>query len=371
MRLKVGMVAPTKAGKTTLLAATSEAIKEKLVGNAYRITANAADEVTRDAMRRAIVEYKTCMSGEDVFSTPQLRGTTETTDYKYTVTIPVEGGAPQHLNFWWKDFPGGLVGMAEFDNEVGPFINESVALVVPLPSDILMAWKDSYNVNDKMSIRVNMAAGEALDFGNVCNVIRNWIAQNAGKDILLMFAPIRCEAYFNDNGGADDKSDRLFRAIEELYIEPLELTPTQKKHVQVEAYAVDTYGTVELKRVKLVESPVGDLLESEFQKRIGSGHNIRAKGAAEVFTAICHFELAKIARTLEMDVDQLREEIANRSFFGRIWDWVRELFGRESPKRSLLQAMQRNECAYQAMAVLDKCSQPSEMRHRVYNRIGD
>ena len=139
----------------------------------------------------------------------------------------------------------------------------------------------------------------------------------------------------------EDKSGRLFEAIKELYVDSLEMTAEQMKHVQVEAYAVDTYGTVELKKVRLVESPTGNTVESEFRKRIGCGNAMRIKGAAEVFAAICHFELEKTARILEMDVEQLREEIANRSFFGKIWDRIKELFGGESPKKTLLRSEER------------------------------
>lgn len=369
MEFKIGLVAPSKAGKTTLLATTFSEMSRLLSGNQQGIQYWAADPRTQNAIARVLAEYRAVTSADDIFAVPQMAGSAEVYDYKFSYTIPVAAGAPQRLNVWFKDFPGGLVGMSEFEEQVGPFVRESSALVVPVPADILMEWKRTDKVNDPVSIRKNVAATFMLRVHDTVAIIRNWIELQVQRKspVLLIFAPVRCEAYFNDNGGTVDKSDELFSAIENLYIKDLQLTPDQKSCVQIEMHAVDTYGTVELESVELVESPVGDLLESKFRKRLSAGNEIKSKGAFDLLATITEFELKKAAKVLEMDVAKLENTIKNRNWF----EMLRDFFFGSNEKRQLVETMRANEAAYQAIAIISRLAPPNELRQRIINKVMD
>lgn len=373
MEIKIGMVAPSKAGKTSLLATTFSEMQLKLSGNTKGIQYWASDPRTQNAICRVMAEYRAITSSDDIFATPQMSGNVETSDYRFSYTIPVSAGAPQRLNVWFKDFPGGLVGMAEFEEEVGPFIRESTALLVPIPADLMMEWMDTNGVNDPASIRRNIAATCMLRTNDTVAIIKNWVDRRtqAGADSLLIFVPVRCEAYFNDNGGTADKSARVFEAVKELYIDALGLTPESRKRIQVEIHAVDTYGTVELQSVELVETPNGDMLESKFRKRLSAGRDIRSKGAFDILAAISEFELKKSAKALAMKTEELKRKIADRSFWMDIWKWVVDIFSDDKEKRAVVQYMQDNETAYDAISVISTLSRPDDYRRRVVNQITD
>ncbi len=373
MEIKIGMVAPSKAGKTSLLATVFSEMQLKLAGNQLGIQYWAENDRTRNAITRVMAEYRAITSSDDIFATPQMSGNVETSDYRFSYTIPVRSGAPQRLNVFFKDFPGGLVGMAEFANEVGPFIRESDALLVPIPADLLMEWKDSVGVNDPMSIRRNMAATCMLRTNDTISIIKDWVAcrTHENADSLLIFVPVRCEAYFNDNGGTSDKSDWLFDAVKELYIDALNLSESEKRHVQIEVQAVDTYGTVELQSVDLVETPNGDMLESKFRKRLSCGNEIKSKGAFDVLAVISEFELKKSAKALEMKVEDLKQKIADRSFFQNIFRMIANIFTTDNEKRAVVENMVANEAAYEAISVISGLYSNNEYRRRIFAKAGD
>lgn len=370
MEIKIGMVAPTKAGKSSLLATTFSEMQLRLSGNTNGIQYWADSRQTQDAITRMMASYRAIMAtDDDVFATPQMAGTAETRDYRFSYSIPVVGAPPQRLNVWFKDFPGGLVGMSDFANEVGPFVRESTVLLVPIPADILMELADTDGKGDQTCIRRNIAAACALRLNDTLAVIKDWVDHKTAdqSESLLVFVPVRCEAYFNDNGGHSDRRDILFSAVEKFYINPLALSVDNRRHVQIEAHAVDTYGTVELKSVELVEGPDGDELDSTFRKRfsVGSDAPIRSKGAFDLLATISCFELKKSAKVLEMDITELARKIADRSLWTIIWE---ALFG-SSAKRQQIQKMAANKSAYEAISVVSRLANQDEYRQQVYNKI--
>ena len=367
MEIKIGLLAPSKAGKTTLLATTYAEMQNKLSGNQQGIKYWPSDSSTQNAIGRVMAEYQAITSTDDIFAIPRMSGSVETYDYKFNYTIPVDGGKSKELSVWFKDFPGGLVGLSKFEEEVGPFISESSALIVPVPADILMAWKDSYKVNDPKSIRMNIAAAAMLRINDTLAIVENWIKIHANRkdDSLLIFAPVRCEAYFNDNGGSVDRSGDLFEALDELYIKCLELTDEQKQYVQIEAHAVDTYGTVELQSVELHETPVGDMLESKFRKRLAAGNKIKSKGAFDILATIAEFELRKSARKIGIETKRLKEIFDNRSILTVIWKMI---FG-DKKLVKYRRFMLENKENYEAISFITGLAPRNEYRQRIINAI--
>ena len=89
MEIKIGMVAPSKAGKTSLLATVFSEMQLKLAGNQLGIQYWAENDRTRNAITRVMAEYRAITSSDDIFATPQMSGNVETSDYRFSYTIPV------------------------------------------------------------------------------------------------------------------------------------------------------------------------------------------------------------------------------------------------------------------------------------------
>ena len=139
----------------------------------------------------------------------------------------------------------------------------------------------------------------------------------------------------------------------------------------IEVQAVDTYGTVELQSVDLVETPNGDMLESKFRKRLSCGNEIKSKGAFDVLAVISEFELKKSAKALEMKVEDLKQKIADRSFFQNIFRMIANIFTTDNEKRAVVQNMVANEAAYEAISVISGLYSTNEYRRRIFAKAGD
>ncbi len=370
MNFKIGMVAPSKAGKTSVMTSIFYDMRNRLAEN--RLAENTLDiqywadgKATQNAITRAIAEFKTCTSSDDIFDVPRLQGNVSVNNYKFAFTVPVEAGV-QRLNIDIMDYPGGLLGTPEFAERIQPHLRESSALIVPIPSDLLMEWKRTTNVNNNHSKKVNILAQMLLEVNEVCDVIANWIKSKNDENAILIFVPIRCEIYFDDNGGTRDESEILHEAVNELYINPIKsaVSTEQLKKIRIEVHAVDTYGIVELRDVALETSEDGtEYLVSTFKKRLNMGNEIKSKGALEVLASIIRFYLGEKAKVLDMKRDELEKAIESRSLLRIIVD----MFCGNKKKVALAEQIRKYDGAFQAMIVVSKLLKPCSARQRVVN----
>lgn len=367
MEIKIGMVAPSRAGKTSILSAILMEVKERLSGNVQGIQFSAADEATNTAMKRAISNFKACTAGAgaDVFEVPQIQGSQSIANYKFAFTIPVPSGSgSETLSVDIMDYPGGYLGTSRYDELVVPFLNECCALVVPIPSDLLMELASASGRANPHSVRIAARAREMLEIDNVVAAVRDWVDRKVQADSLhqVIFVPLRCEKYFNDNGGHFDEHGALFNAVEKFYVKELASSISGGgKHLKMEILAVDTYGIVELSDVVLSED--GNELVSTFSRRVWMEHRIQPKFAFELLVGILHLQLQDKAEQLGIDIEKLEEEIRNRDFFEDIWKWI---FGDLEKKRKI-EEMARQKGSNEAIAVLKGLydADASDMRCRV------
>ncbi len=366
LEFKIGMIAPSKAGKTSLMTAIFHEMKKKLSGNTQGIQYWADSKATQNAISRAIAEFTTCTASDDVFEVPCLAGTETANNYKFAFTVPVAAGT-QRLNIDIMDYPGGLLGTPEFEEKVRPHLNASSVLLVPIPADILMEWKRTDKINNTHAKKVNIISKCMLETATVVDVVKDWAKRRATQQeaSLLIFAPIRCEAYFDDNGGSHDESEILHEAVEKLYIEPLNLSAEEKANIQIETHAVDTYGIVELRDISLVTADGVEELVSSFRKRLSAGNEICARGAFEVLSSIIRFRLNGYAKKLGMRRDELEKEIAERNFFVKIWSAI---FG-DQTKQNVIEHIRKYDGAFQAMTVVSRLTVSYPTRQKVVNEL--
>lgn len=374
LSFKIGMVGPSKAGKTSLMTAILHETKNRLSGNPRSIQYSSKTPATKNAIDRAIAEFKVCTASGDIFAVPQLAGTESISNYEFAFTIPVDLGPSQRLDINIMDYPGGLFGSTDFDEHVRPFFNESEVLLVPIPADLLMEWKKTYKVNNDHAKKVGMAAYRMLDVNNVIEVVSDWAKRRADKKetSLLMFVPIRCEAYFNDNGGTRDESATLHEAVHQLYVDALQLDRDEdmKRNVQIEIHAVDTYGIVELRDIEYVSK--NDYLVSTFKRRMCCGGTderceLQTKGAFEILSTIIQFHLKKNAKQLGIRVKELQKAIENRGF----WENLIYMFFDDKKKKELLDFIFLNRTVYEAMSVVAELSRQYPNRQRILNKLGE
>ena len=86
--LKIGMVAPSKAGKTSLMTAIFHDMAEKLAGNPRGIQYWAANPATKARIQRALAEFKTVTSSDDIFEVPRMKGTQDSGHYQFAISVP-------------------------------------------------------------------------------------------------------------------------------------------------------------------------------------------------------------------------------------------------------------------------------------------
>lgn len=288
IQFKIGMIGPTGSGKTSLISAICSEVQERL-SNDPQMEFWPDGTLTQEAMKRAEAAFDTAINSP-LFQVPELANTSVLSEYKFAVTLP----AGQDIGFSILDYPGQTLGTAEFSHDVTPHLLESAALFVPISSDILMYWNDTKNLHDEFNAKCNMAANLMLDCNNVDKCIRNWIGEKKriGAPAQLFFVPIKCEKYFDDNGGYSDNHQKLHEAVLERYVNSLGLTAKDKQLIQVNVYYVDTYGVVELRNIKAESRENGDLkLVPTFQRRNDQGKRRRTKNAYELLMNILKFQV--------------------------------------------------------------------------------
>lgn len=362
--VKIGMLAPSRAGKTSLMSAIFQATKDRLSGNESNIQCYALDQATKLRIQRAMAEFNACTASDDIFEVPELTGTQQSGHYQFVVSVG-DGLARQGMGFNFLDYPGGILGTQAFD-QILPHLNESLAMIVPIPSEILMEWKKTQKVNNPLAIAKNIAAQCMLCDQDTRNAIEDWAKRRASakKHSILLFVPIKCEAYFDDNGGTKDESVLLHSAVEDLYIKQLNLSPEIKKYIQIETFAVDTYGVVELRDVVLSHDKT--MLTSTFRKRLRCENKLSIKGAFEVLATIMDFKLHAIASTLGLDKTALEERIKNRGIFERLWyNWI----AKDPVKKALADNIRENDSIYQAITTISAWKTISAKRHREHNMV--
>ena len=125
------MVAPSRAGKTSLMAAMFYEMRQRLTGNAQGIEYYADGHDTREAINKSLSVFQACVdSRNDIFAVPNMTNTQDFSNFKLVVGIPVSGEISQ-IKIDIMDYPGGLLGDIKFAQTVMPHLRDSHALLVP------------------------------------------------------------------------------------------------------------------------------------------------------------------------------------------------------------------------------------------------
>jgi len=331
--VKLAVVGPSRVGKTSLTTAILDNAQELLRG--MPVSIKPAGPKTEKKIHQHRNEMRGSIAAGE-FNPGGLGGTQEPFTFEFQISV-----GDHAVHFGYLDFPGGWLTERADDREEAwreclAWFRESQALIVPIDAAILM---------EATRPKHKRAAPSILAVAQVEQVAMEWathLNSQDNKPALFVLAPVKCEAYFDDNGGRFDKSEELFIEVQRTYRPVLDTVRGEfergSSRLQILYAPVDTYGCVEFTKPYWSESadmPGGFEFSADY--RIRDNGRIQPLGAADLMSAICRNVLGEGAQLanayramLERDKEALTAVQSNRTF----WKRFMEFFSGASRDRS-------------------------------------
>lgn len=360
---RISMLAPSRAGKTTLLASIYNVLRERTTESGYQVGFDKANQMLLNILKNeyeaifATAQKKFEETGERIFSPSMgIKPSVEQTSYKIFIHTPEQQdfydkrkSIPEMLaGILFRDYPGGLLdNPEEFPEDLIDHITLSRVMLVPIPADIL----EEYSKNTE-NAHVYKHAKTYLNVESICEQLQKWIKQHVEREeeCYLCFVPVKCEHFFNDNGGKADRSEELFELVENNFISKIKLSDNAKKMVQIDIRPVDTYGISEYSHAEITEDSWMSFfkIRETFQKF--ETPKARTKGVFELFVSILNFILSSSARSAGVKKDELISRVKNRSVFDHIKVALGKLLGQKDDVAVQAQILTSKETAFILMA---------------------
>jgi hypothetical protein len=306
---KVGLVGPTRVGKTSLLVSVLDQSQQLLAG-----TPVSMKPASGTATEKRLISYRMERQGRlsaREFHVEGLVSTQETSEYRFILDTGFD-----HLTLGFIDYPGGWLDSTtrgdedakNWEREIEPWIDESTILIVPIDAAVLM---EAIRPKQKRSVPY------ILTLPVVEEVVRMWTKKRSQRPVepaLVVFAPVKCESYFNDNGGHRDRSQQLSKAFEEYYkpiLNAIQQEKAHSNHILVLYNPIDTYGCVEFVDAEWLPNPSRGPDILNFKPRFGVKEpaEIRVKGADTILISICS-HICGAKRQAELSVASDKTKVA-------------------------------------------------------------
>jgi len=192
--IKITMLGHRGVGKTSLLTAMYEQF-DSTIGNAgLQLT---PDLESSELLQQRLGELKGLFGNFD--ATGGLEGTENPQSYHFGLG---KIGSKPSLNIVFQDFPGGYLVEkgGEFVKQV---MNESIAVLIAIDAPALM------EDNGKWSELMNKPK-------QICDIFKN-VYGDLQQPRLVIFAPIRCEKYLQNDAEANKLLDLIRQEYAELF----------------------------------------------------------------------------------------------------------------------------------------------------------
>lgn len=296
--LKVGIVGPSRVGKTSLLTSILADSERVLAGHAARI--QAGNEETTNLLAAQRREMESSIQRRQ-FDPGGLSGNTEANRFALELAV---GNFGVGLDF--LDYPGGWL-QANGASQGGwedcrEFLMDSSVVLVPIDSAVLM---EAYLNEHQGQIPRLLCTTE------VESLLREWskaLLHGSSRPGLVLFVPLKCESYFDDNHGHQDKSGELLNAVNKHYgkaLKAIEQEDRDTSRIRVLYAPVDTYGCVDVCHPRWSRNDSGEL--SFFAKyRVRSGGTMQPYGAENLLYAVCSHLLGIAAAAQEEDTAKVQ-----------------------------------------------------------------
>ncbi|MBV9312402.1 MAG: hypothetical protein JO100_01420 [Pseudonocardia sp.] len=306
---KISMLGPTRVGKTSIVASMLQGGEQLLVGTPVTMRPDDPATERRIALTRQALQGA-LQAGE--FRPGSLQSTNEPDHFKLLLDSGVEGTA---IRFDLLDFPGEWLNPATRPSlrqrdweDCLAFVKQSSVLIVPVDAAVLMeAARQEYR----------RAWPAILTTDEVRQVAGDWAAgrKAAGNEpATLLFCPVKCEFYFDDNGGRWNKSEELLNRFRDEYGHIIDRVRGEHPGIQQLYCPVDTIGCVELidsEWIPIQDNVAGWRFEPVFGLRpdaLSGRARLRPKGIDDVLAALCR-QLLEVRQTAErLDAEEAQQE---------------------------------------------------------------
>lgn len=324
---KIAMVAPSRIGKTSLITAILQDGKDLLAGTPVSLTPKDAKTTARIAQHAN--ELRGSMRARE-FNAGALSGTQE--PFEFNLVLQNKESPQQGLDLQFLDFPGGWLqdlihgeGTAE-QRECADFVRSCTALLLVVDASLVMEASRSA---EKRSI------DSILKISETEGIVEEWAkARSAAPDepALLLICPVKCESYFDDNGGFQDLSDELYqKTVWEIYEQLFGIVETDAPaHTEVLYAPVDTIGCVEFSHADWddLDTP-NPVFNPSFRIR-GNNPKQKVAGASDILLAIAkqifRYKESMAQQAAQVSLNQAKQEKA-RAADKNIFETVYSLFG--------------------------------------------
>ncbi len=306
IKYKIGIIGPTRVGKTSMITALLEQGQQLLAGTAVSIEGVGK---TKARIHRYLNELQgSLIAGE--FNPGAMSGTQEPSKIELEMSV-----GKSKLTWAILDYPGGWIDgdtrPQERENDwkqCQEWIKESIALLVPIDAAVVMESTTKKELQNA-SITLQIAQAET--------VARHWAKGRITNNEpgLLILVPVKCETYFSDNGGRKDKSAELFDRIQEFYQglltvvrQEIDRAPNKPKpEISIQYHPIDTIGCVEIKRTEWTQRDKNLLFEAEYLVR--RPRQRCPRGADGLLISICRHIVSL-------------EKNKNSRLWNRFWRWI-------------------------------------------------
>ncbi len=243
MVYKIGVVGPTRVGKTSLITSILKDSQKLLAGTPLSIRPHGTPTEKR-LMKHADELSGSLRAGE--FNPGTLKGTEETFTFELELT---PGDADIGILLELLDYPGGWLnpgsrpeGRKDEWLRCVNWLKESSVILIPVDASVLMEATER---------RHKIAAPAILMANQVAQVAREWAKERNrryNEPALMLICPLKCESYFTDNGGQRYAAPKLLEEVRHVYAEMIEAVRDEAKKVDITIiYApVDTIGCVDI-----------------------------------------------------------------------------------------------------------------------------
>lgn len=308
LEFKIGLLGPTAVGKTSLVTTLLDEANNLLERTPVRVEAEVGSPTAmrihkhRNELRAAIIKKS--------FESGALRGTTEPAHYELAMRVKSHSIGMKIL-----DFPGGWM------REGGPppdkldkwkacreFISDSSVLMLPTDAAVLM---ESVTGKERGNIPATLCFSEVQELVDVW--AKNRSARREREPALLVIAPLKCEAYFADNGGHRERGKELQASVLKHYRDVIDSAKRVAEHVTVLYAPVDTYGCVELKKAQW-ETGLGGEARFRAEYRVRKDDRVRIKGADAILVEMCR-QIVDVKRRVEQQRSQTADQRADAARF--------------------------------------------------------
>lgn len=288
---KIGLLAPSRVGKSTLIAGLLTE-GQHLLARDSSVQLLSADRATNNRLA-ATYNMVTGALKAGVFQPTLVPSTSDPSWFRLLLEARGQG---LQIRFDILDYPGAwLEGTEEAArheqewNACEEFLADSSVLIVPIDSVLLMDAGDDHE---------HLLASHLHAF-QINQVVLRWAKSRLdaqGDPAMIVFCPVKCETYLSDSGSLQDHATELREKVVHQFSEVLKTVRDTVPHAAVRYLPIDTFGCVELVSARWKankEAPGGVIHVPKYRVR-PPGQIVR-KGLDDLISLLCR-QLVDTAR---------------------------------------------------------------------------